>query len=337
MKDLVSIIIPVYNVEKYLKKCVDSILNQTYTNLEVVLVDDGSTDASGQICDMYAGMDLRVRVIHKANGGLSDARNAGMKIATGEYIGFVDSDDWIEPDMYECLYNLAMENSLDVVAGRFCETIDGVDVNCECTGEFRIFTGEEMLEINISGHPQYVVTNSVWDRLYRRDILEGMKFPVGRKYEDIVFSTEVFLKAKRCGYLDSKVYHYTIREDSIMGRGLKCKKGISKDVFVDLLPQMRDKTRILYEAGCQELGDESTYSYLRECLNLLGRYCGESERKVDILWLQEEYQKNRRWMKRYVSKHIKRKRELSVVIANVSVRLFVALKKMEKFVHGNKV
>ena len=113
-EDLISIIVPVYNVEKYLHRCVSSILQQTYSKFEVILVDDGSKDASGRICDVFASKDERVRVIHKENGGLSSARNAGLDIANGKYIGFVDSDDYIENDMYEIMYNALIKNNVDI-------------------------------------------------------------------------------------------------------------------------------------------------------------------------------------------------------------------------------
>ena len=114
MEELISIIVPVYNVEKYLEKCVDSIINQTYKNIEIILVDDGSKDNSGKICDIIKEKDERIKVIHKQNGGLSDARNAGLKIAKGTYIGFVDSDDYIAEDMYQTLYSLSKEKNADI-------------------------------------------------------------------------------------------------------------------------------------------------------------------------------------------------------------------------------
>ncbi|UOK56378.1 glycosyltransferase [Bacillus sp. OVS6] len=110
----ISIVVPIYNVEKYLHKCIDSILSQNFTDLEIVLVNDGSTDSCGRICDEYSIKDNRVKVIHKKNGGLSDARNTGIEISTGDFIGFVDSDDWVEPNMYETLYNLCISNSADI-------------------------------------------------------------------------------------------------------------------------------------------------------------------------------------------------------------------------------
>lgn len=117
----ISVIVPVYNVAPYLKKCVDSIINQTFTDIEIILVDDGSTDESGTICDQYAQKDSRVKVIHKPNGGLSDARNSGLEVCSGEYIGFVDSDDWISPDMYETLIHFAVKEDLDVA---MCGVLD---------------------------------------------------------------------------------------------------------------------------------------------------------------------------------------------------------------------
>ena len=111
----VSIVVPIYNVEKYLEQCIDSIINQTLKEIEIILVDDGSPDNCPQICDDYVKKDSRIKVVHKTNGGLSSARNAGIEIATGDYIGFVDSDDYIELDMYEKMYNIAIENNVDFV------------------------------------------------------------------------------------------------------------------------------------------------------------------------------------------------------------------------------
>lgn len=121
---LISIIVPVYNVEKYLKECIDSVISQTYKNLEIILVDDGSTDKSGEICDEYSKKDSRIKVIHKENGGLSDARNVALDIAKGEYIGFVDSDDYVEKDMFETLYKLAEEHNTEISSISFYKTLE---------------------------------------------------------------------------------------------------------------------------------------------------------------------------------------------------------------------
>ena len=122
-RDLISVIVPVYNVEPFLDRCMQSILRQTYRNLEIILVDDGSTDASAQLCDDYARKDGRVKVLHKTNGGLSDARNAGLELASGAYIGYVDSDDWIEPDMYEQMHRACVENNARIAVCRYLSLI----------------------------------------------------------------------------------------------------------------------------------------------------------------------------------------------------------------------
>ena len=265
--DLISIIVPVYNVEDYLERCIHSILNQTYKHLEIVVVDDGSTDRSGMACDEYEKQDSRIKVIHKANGGLASARNAGLDVATGSYIGFVDSDDYIDEDMYAELYYKCIKYDLDVVAARFVPTIDGRDEILQTTKEFQIFSGETMLRINLFGHEKYVVTSSVWDRLYKADVIKNLRFPDGRKYEDICFSTYAFLKAYKCGYYDKILYHYTIRDDSIMGMGARNKSDVSTDFFDDFVPQMRDQIIILENANFSSLAERVRYNLYCEFLS----------------------------------------------------------------------
>ncbi len=331
---VISVIVPVYNVEKYLDRCVESLLHQTYEKLEIILVDDGSTDNSGVMCDEYAARDGRIKVIHKENGGLSDARNAGMEIATGEYIGFVDSDDWAETDMYERLCGLCRDKGLDIVAARFCEAVEGVDRETAFTGEFLEMDGRELLRLNIFGDAKYVVTNSVWDRLYRRELLEGIVFPVGRKYEDIRFTTQVFLRAKKCGYLDAKVYHYTIRDDSIMGKGVKATDSFSDDITEDLLPQMKDRAEFLLGEGYKELGERSRYNYLRECLNCIVRVYGKKEYRRQQELLVEEYKSHKQWMRKYCSMNPRETGGIRIQIANYSISLYVRMVKWKRRFSG---
>lgn len=150
--DLISVIIPVYNVEMYLEQCLDSVLSQTYHNLEVILVDDGSADTSGTICDQYKEKDARVKVIHKKNGGLSSARNAGLELAKGDWIGFVDSDDYLAPEMYEALLAIARTADADIALTYFqCVDRDGNLESCTWTDEVTVFGEGELIETYIRG------------------------------------------------------------------------------------------------------------------------------------------------------------------------------------------
>lgn len=212
-KGKISVIVPVYKVEPYLRKCLDSILGQTYRDLEILLVDDGSPDACPAICEKYAARDPRVQVIHKENGGLSSARNAALDICTGDYIGFVDSDDWIEPEMFETLITGLTEAQADIaVCGRF-EEYQGHSV-AHRWPEARVMDREEALgELLRNDRLQ----NLVWDKLYRRALFEGIRFPVGKTFEDMAVMHWLFLRAQRVVCLPEAMYHYLQRPDSIVG------------------------------------------------------------------------------------------------------------------------
>ena len=211
---LISVIVPVYNVQAYLPRCVDSILNQEYGNLEVILVDDGATDESGAICDAYAARDSRVRVIHKPNGGLSSARNAGIDAATGEYLAFVDSDDWIEPDTYGYMLRQMVHGGAKLAcAGRY-------DVNGE-TGDKKIGLCPQREEV-ISAEEMvgriFVWDNcdsSACDKLYHRSLLETFRYPEGKVCEDVPVTYLIVLKAGMVAMCNRPVYNYYHRPGSI--------------------------------------------------------------------------------------------------------------------------
>ncbi len=205
---MISIIVPVYNVEPYLRKCLDSVVGQTYRDLEILIIDDGSTDGSGIICDEYK-VDERVKVFHTENRGLSAARNLGLDEATGDWIGFVDSDDWIEPDMYEVLIDRALEAGADVVeCGWYWEYPDRTVIR-----EGREFTMSGMEAIHAL--LRLDIYNGVWNRLWKRRCFDAIRFPEGRIHEDVATTYRVFLLAERvCGTAQNK-YHYRYREDSL--------------------------------------------------------------------------------------------------------------------------
>lgn len=209
---LISVIVPVYNVAEYLPECVDSIINQTYTNLEIILVDDGSTDDCPRICDAYASKDSRIRVIHKENGGLSDARNAGLDICTGELIGFVDSDDFIDKNMYFKLYNASIKHTSDVSV---CHYINDENGKCDqskfaCT--MVLNSKYDMIHQVFSGGGG---TLSACLKLYKHSIFDEVRFPKGRNYEDAYIILSVIENASRMVVIPDNLYFYRKRIGSI--------------------------------------------------------------------------------------------------------------------------
>ena len=206
----VSIIVPIYNVEKYLRRCVDSILAQTFTDYELFLVDDGSPDGCGAICDEYAVKDARITVIHKENGGLSDARNVAIDIARGEYFSFIDSDDYVEPDMIESMYEALIETGSDMaVCGM--ESFDETGITKEFYQphvEMMTFEGEARCE--------FLYQPCACCKLYKRDIFDGIRYPIGRLYEDAFIFHYIMERAARIVYTGKVSYHYFLRSGSIM-------------------------------------------------------------------------------------------------------------------------
>lgn len=212
--ELISIIIPVYNVEQYLRECLDSIIKQTYKNLEIILVDDGSLDKSGEICDEYKLRDDRIIVIHKENGGLSDARNTGMEIAQGKYIQFIDSDDYIDEDMIETLYHLITENSADI---SMCSNyiLVGEKATSNSSGKKYIYNRIDALKEILLDEK---IRSYAWNKLMKKDILKDIKFPKGKVFEDILTIPKIFEKSSKIVYFDVPKYYYRQREGSILNK-----------------------------------------------------------------------------------------------------------------------
>lgn len=225
----ISVIIPVYNVEQYLRQCVDSVLKQTYHNLEVILVDDGATDSCPAICDEYARQDERIRVIHKTNGGLADARNAGLQIATGDYIGYVDSDDYIHQEMYERLLTACEEHQADIGICRFSIFSDALGDLIDYR-EVRTYNNREALEAYIDESVDELITPSAWSKLYKRKCVEGMQFPKGKLCEDIVYTAKAFYHANKVIYLDQELYFYRNRPGSIMNDSTVLARRIREEI-----------------------------------------------------------------------------------------------------------
>lgn len=212
---VISVIVPVYKVEKYLDKCVRSIVDQTYRDLEIILVDDGSPDRCGAMCDAWAAKDSRIRVVHKQNGGLSDARNAGMAVATGEYMGFIDSDDHIAPDMYRLLLERMTADGSDIAA---C----GVEMVFEDGTPSRMLTpaGTHVLDNSRAMAAiirEDLLKQPVWYKLYKTGLIRELPFAAGKYHEDVFWSWQAMARSKKVSVFDTPCYFYLQRSGSIMG------------------------------------------------------------------------------------------------------------------------
>lgn len=215
MKDYkISIIVPIYKVEKYLPMCIESICSQTHSNLEILLMDDGSPYSCGSICDEYAKKDERIKVFHLENGGQSRARNVGLDAATGDYIGFVDGDDWPRKEMYEKLLNLMLKEGAAIgecnFHGRKYPPGDQME-----DGAIICLTGREAIKRQLNNRvvSRYPST-SVWSKLFQKEILNGLRLPDGRIHEEYAFLCEAFLRADKYVYLNECLYERTLRADS---------------------------------------------------------------------------------------------------------------------------
>lgn len=228
---LISIIIPIYNVEKQLSRCITSVRTQTYKNLEIILVNDGSADKCGEICDKVAKEDHRIQVIHKENGGLSDARNAGLEVANGDYIAFIDSDDYVACDYIKTLYcNISKENA-DAAVCSFC-LIDENDTLLEnrfiCESKEVILGFQLLQKVLRHDGSKYVV---MWNKLYRRELFTDLRFDKDKIYEDEYINFKLFWQCNRIVLIHEVLYYYLQRQESIIGSKMTLKKIDMKNEF----------------------------------------------------------------------------------------------------------
>lgn len=219
MDDKISVVIPVYKVEPYLDQCVRSVVDQTYTNLEIILVDDGSPDNCPAMCDAWAERDSRIKVIHKKNGGLSDARNAGLEIAAGEYISFVDSDDWVSLDMFEMLVGILKETGAQIIecgtALVYPETAEKQAAPVRTASAVQVYHTEEAMRHLLL---EDVFSPMVWNKLYCRKCIADIRFEVGKLHEDVFFTHQVFGNCSNIAKTEAECYYYLQRGNSIMGK-----------------------------------------------------------------------------------------------------------------------
>ncbi len=257
---LISVIVPAYNIEKYISRCLDSIIDQTYRELEIIAVDDGSTDGTGPILDEYTRKDRRIRVIHQENMGLSGARNSALEIARGDYIGYVDGDDYIEPDMYEKMLSACEENGAEMAVTAYRQIGEGI-VNRKFSGKEFVLSREEALDIYICDNREFSIYNSVWSRLYKKEIVEGARFPLGRNSEDIIYTTKAMCALNKCVYVDRPLYNYiAARPDSIMNVRLHDRR------LNDEIPFLKEQLEIFKDETTEELYQKAVYHYYRRLL-----------------------------------------------------------------------
>lgn len=237
---LISVIVPCYNVEQYLPKCVDSILCQTYKNLEVWLVDDGSPDRCGEICDKYAKKDSRVKVIHKENGGLADARNVALDVMTGEYVVCVDSDDYISPTHIEGLYRLIERYEAQVAVNNSCSFFEGkTPLPAKKSEEDIVFdSGLKAVEAMFY---QELFDTCAWGKMYKAELFDGVRYPKGLLFEDLPTTYRLFLKANKVVFNDEQSYFYLLRSNSIEGAAFSPHKLDSGLQLMALMDRDRDK------------------------------------------------------------------------------------------------
>ena len=245
---LISVILPIYKVEEYLDRCVSSLLTQTYSNLEIILVDDGSPDNCPALCDLWAKKESRVRVVHKKNGGLSDARNAGFAVATGDLISFIDSDDWIEPDFFRILYDALIKNDCDISACEYRKAYEGHDLSPTSTVyHTHILDRSQAMSALIDNTVQQVV----WNKLYKRSVIEGILFAKGKYHEDEFWSYQVIGRCKKIAVTDYVGLNYFQRADSIMGETYSKKrldaveaKALRQEYLDQHIPSLKIKGRV---------------------------------------------------------------------------------------------
>ena len=254
---LISIIVPVYNVEKYLKKCVYSILNQSYKNLEVILVNDGSTDNSGKICDELSREDSRIKVYHKDNGGLSDARNYGVAKANGEYVGFVDSDDYIDQYMYENLYKAIRKYNTQIAECGITRVYKNNKLRPHYDGE------EYSLVVDREGYlKEYLENRKVYGaavcKLLSIDLANVLKFPDGKVYEDVFYTLELLKKVDKYTLISGNYYYYYIRGNSITTKTFS-----SRDMdYIEIIDKIGEYTLNNYSKLKEKLFIRQGFAYL---------------------------------------------------------------------------
>ena len=234
-EELISIVVPIYKVEEYMKQCVDSLIKQTYKNIEIILVDDGSPDNCGEICEKYREIDSRIVVIHKKNGGLSDARNYGIKVCKGEYLVFVDSDDYVADNYIEVLYDALKKENADISVAELKKFFDNEDVVIHEIENIEISSYNSKDVMGLYFTDKAIVMTTAWGKMYKCSLFDKISFPKGRLHEDEFTTYKLMDKADRIAYTNLPVYFYRQREESIVNCTYNIKRLDILDAFYERL------------------------------------------------------------------------------------------------------
>lgn len=283
MEDLVSIVVPVFRVEKYLEKCIDSLLRQTYENIEIIIVDDGSDDACPEICDRYAQKDKRITVIHKKNGGLSEARNVGLDIAKGQFIAFVDGDDYVSKRYIDILYTIVQKTECDIAQCGYISVIDDFEEIEESNYSYNIFTPKQMII------QSFVLLgwkcNIAWNKLYKKELFKNIRYPIGKIHEDEITTYQLIWAANSIAITNSRLYCYRQRTDSIMGKRYSLNHMDAQIAFIEQEKYYKE----MNEKFLLQLVKNKYLKWINNQIRLIAKYEEDFNNTIDKL----EAEKNR--------------------------------------------
>lgn len=317
--DKISIIVPIYGVEKYIDHGIAAMCGQTYENLEIILVDDGSKDRSGQICDEWAKKDARIKVLHIQNGGQSHARNEGLKVATGQYIGFVDGDDAPTSGMYEKLLKIIKENDADIAECNFIGR-KSLEPDKMEDGEVICMSGRKAIERQLNERViSRFPSTSLWSKLFRAETIQGIKLPKGRIHEEYAYLCEAFLKCRKYVYLNEKLYERTLREDSTTA------EKFTERTF-DKLEVFRERNQYLKANGEEELYQLSKEQEFKLMIHYYGEACkvGLDSRAKELV---QEIRENR---KEILNSKLALKNKVKIIFLIVAPDLYATFRKGRK-------
>lgn len=328
----ISVIIPIYKVEKYIYECVDSILAQTYKNLEIILVDDGSPDKCGEICDEYKKIDSRIKVIHKKNGGLSDARNKGIEVMTGDYVAFVDSDDYVDQNYIKELYESIIKNQADIAVCNYYKYYEDIK---KLKYTKKILTKEKVIFNNIEGVKDVLTADSVvdvvtWNKLYKSELFLKNKlyFPFGKLHEDNFTTYKLLYFSDKIVFIEKPLYYYRLRSDSIMSSGFSTKRLDSLEAGIEIKDFIKKHLPYLYSYA------EANYVFFEiGILNLLVS-SGSNKSKNIIVWKKIKKDILKNFFRYIANDRVKFKQKICILISITGYNMYFLFWRCYKYCYS---